>query len=372
MKAKSSYKSQMKADRKRGQKQKQMQKAQRNGALNSHESAHMEWMGQVGCAVGHDDVEALKILAQDRRFSIFDIQVDVTLDDGEVAPDQPLLAVASHVGAVKCLEHLCFMAAAENNVSALHELHSDLYERYETGEGDKRDLERLILAALEGAERGCEGPVPGIYLTLSLKFPNATRFALTSLADRPCGAVDAPAYQRAHIENKRQLFGAMALGDVEAIDIHLRRTQSNLQQAANLIIGSDEVKRLFQVAAACWRPESIVAAFKTMRGLQGNMEQKGAVLALLMGAFDEMALTVNKVGIPWLDQAVKDCTELAVIEDRELGETILDKAGKMFFYTVEAAKSGALAALSELERRELASHAEMYEVIERASSTLRV
>lgn len=371
MKTKSSYKSQMKADRKRGQKQKQKQKAQRNCALNWLEIGEMEWMGQVGCALVNDDVEALKILVQDRRFSIFDIQVDLNLDDGGVAPDQPLLVVASHVGAAKCLEHLCFIAAAADNVGALSELHSDLYARYESEEGDKRELERMILAVMGGAERGYEGLVPGIYLNLSLKFPNATRFAMTSMADRHCGAVNAPAYQRAHIENKRQLFAAMALGDAEAVDIHLRRTQANLQQEG-LVIGDSEVKRIFQVAAACERPESIAAAFKTMRGLQDNTGQKGAVLALLMASFDELAPTVNKVGMPWIDKVVKDCVELAVIEDRELGETILDKADKMFFYTVEAAKSGALAALAELERRELASHAEMYEVIERVSSTLRV
>ena len=372
MKAKSSYKSQMKTDRKRGHKQKKKQNAQGNGASNWHEIGEMEWMGQVGCAVVNDDVEALKILAQDRRFSIFDIHVDVNLGDGEVAPDQSMLAVASYVGAAKCLEQLCFIAAATNNVGALGELHTGLYARYESEEGDKRDLERMILAALEGAERGYEGPVPGIYLSLSLQFPTATRFAMTCMADRPCGAVAAPAYVRAHIQNKRKAFGAMARGDAEAIDSHLRRTQSNLQENGKLVIGDEEVKRMFQVAAACGRPESIVAAFKTLRGFHDHSGMKAAVLGLLMAGFDELGLTVNMVGKPWLDQAVKDCTELAVIEDRELGDTILDKADEVYVYTIEAAKSGALVAIAELERRELASHTEMYEVIEMASSAMRI
>ena len=63
----------------------------------------------------------------------------------------------------------------------------------------KQELERMIVALLEGAEKGYEGPVPGIYLSLSLKFPNSTRFAMSNMADRPCGAVTAPDYVRAHM-----------------------------------------------------------------------------------------------------------------------------------------------------------------------------
>ena len=372
MKAKSSYKSQINADRKRGHKQKQKLKAAQNGASNWHEISKTDWMAQVGYAVSLDDVEALKILARDSRFSVLDIHVDVTLDAGAVASDQPLMVVASNVGAVKCLEQLCFISASTDNVAVLGEITSSLYARYESEDGHKGDLERMILAALEGAEKGYEGAVPGIYLTLSLNFPSATRFGMASMADRSCGAVEAPAYLRAHNENKRKLFGAMARGDAKAIDFHLRETQSNLQENANLILGLEEVKRLFQVAAACGRPESIIAAFKTMRGLQCNLDQKGAVLGLLMTGVEELGLTVNMVRKPWLDEVMEECVTLDVIEDRKLGDTILAKAGKFFVYALEATNKGAQAGIAELERRELASHIEMNEVIERANSAVRI
>jgi len=342
------------------------------GASSAHGISESEWTSRVCSAVINDDVEALNVLSKDRRFSILDIQV--AMADGEVGAieHQNLIQVASRVGAVKCMERLCFIAASADNLGVLTECMNSLYARYESEHGDKRKQEGMILAALEGAEKGLEGPAPGIFLILSLNFPNATRFAMSSMADRRCGAVKALPYKRAHNENKRKLFGAMANGDVEAIDVHLRRTQSNLQKEANLIIGTDEVKRIIQVAAACGRSESVVATVNTMRGLQGNLDQKGAVIGLLMSGVEELGSTVNMVRMPWLDQAVEDCVAQAVIEDRELGDTILNEAGKVFSYVIEAAKKGALSAFAELERRELASQSEMYEVIERVSSALRV
>jgi hypothetical protein len=365
-KSKSSYKSKLKADKKAKPKKSAGMKA--DGVTLNKDA----WTNHIVSAVWSDNVELLKFLMKEQRWSALDVNVAAVFDGQMQSEPVNFLTLAARAGAARCLEHLCCAATSSENVNCLTQMFKYLFSCYESGACDKTKIESLILAAKEGAAKGCEGPVPSMYFFVDLKFPNATRFALTCMADRPCGAVASTPELRAHIENKQKVFEAIARGDLDGIAIHLRQTLANLKKLGRNQICEAEIVRFMQMAATCKRPESLVAAFNTVREMRSGANWNGAVLGMMLNGLEQLMPTVGMARLDWLDDVVKKCAALAVIEDKGLAKTILDNASAFFTYVDEPAKAGALVGFAEAERRELESHTEMKNVIDRVSTAVRI
>ncbi len=352
MSAKSTYKSRMKSDKKR----RQRQARERAAAQGQWIDLNMDqWAALVVEAVGRDDVDALRMLGQEARWSIWQIRSTIVINDVQTIEKAPLTLVAVHIGAVQCAAALAEMAARDREVSAIDAAAQEACERFERG-GEEHDFDQQMLSAIIlGAAKGFGGPTPGCYLWLDPACPRAMRHAMLLMENEPCEAAEAAKPMRAHVESRRKLLGSIARSDSDAIEGRLRLMSENLKAHGDKGIAQSEVELFLRSAMCCGEFLCLVKLFTALFDLATNFEAVCELMSAALAYGEALGSSGACANEEMLREAIARCVGylVAMTGRSEAGIVFVDRVAPKLSFLKDAVEGGVARGVAIIEKAEM-------------------
>ncbi|MDY0747926.1 hypothetical protein SNE35_25720 [Paucibacter sp. R3-3] len=374
MKRSSSYKSQLKSDKKNKRSKRRM-RPEANEPGRWVEFSQEQWINMVIRAVGIDDLDSLLLLSTEERWSVLDIALSISADEGAtMAENQPLTLFAICMGATRCAEALAEMAGRANNLITVSRAMKQACLFHEAPESDKALCRAAISALMVGATRGLEGPVPGFYLWLDPTCPEAMRHAMAVVEHRPCEAVGAPEFRRKHVESKRRIIGAIARGDAAAAELQVGFMASNLINVRGEVNWADDASMYLEAALYCGRFELASKLYPTLRELCSNDDEAEAMFGSFLGSAESTARAGCAGDKAGFELAVEACVALEVLYCGNLDRAadFMGEVASKLGASRAAFEKGVGRGIAAIERHLIAAALEAGEAIDRVSSALRI
>ena len=343
MSSKPSYKTQMKSDKKR---------RQRKAAPKpkSMDQSFEKWIRQVTRAVTDDDASALKSLADEERWSIWDIHICIDGGPGLKADKAPLAVLALIANAPRGLEALAEMAARADRFEQINGAMEKACLCYEQTDGDGR-LRQMISAIMLGTAKGLEGDVPGFYLSMDARCPEAMRYSMGVVEDRPCRVAGALDFDCAQVECKRKIVGAIARDDIQTIGVELGFMLEVREAHGIDRLAQEDVEMFYEAAICCGHFSLLWKLFVALFDRSPDKDARVEVFLGLLSVCERLGASGHCSDEDLLKESVSACMAYAIglVGDPTFVSVFANEICSKFVFLKDAATDGCERGLAFIE-----------------------